>query len=73
MENAARNLVKHKGFLADLNSMTGVCSALVSHHPVGALSENVYELSLPFVPPLRTDDDHGACLRIEQTWLPLAR
>ena len=73
MQNAARDLVEHEGFLADLNGVAGVRAALVAHHPVGALGENVDELSLAFVAPLRTDDDDSACLRIEQTWLPLAR
>jgi hypothetical protein len=61
--------MKDEGFLADLYGVTCVCPALISHDPIGALSENVYKLSLPFVTPLRTDDHNGACLRIEQTWL----
>jgi hypothetical protein len=47
--------------------VTGVRAALVSNHPICALSKNVYEFSLPFITPLRTDDYNRACFRIEQT------
>jgi hypothetical protein len=51
VENSAGNLVKNEGLLADLNRVAGVCSTLVSHHPIGALSQHVYELSFSFIPP----------------------
>ena len=43
----------------------GVRAALVAHDPVGALGEHVDELALPFVAPLRADDDERASLRAE--------
>src|SRR6266550_5710218 len=67
MKNPARNLMQHERLLADLHSVARICAALVTHHPACALSENVYEFSLPFITPLRTDDYHRACFRIEQT------
>ncbi len=62
MKNAARNLVKDKGFVADVDGVPRVCPALIPHHPSGALGENVDELPLPFIPPLRSDNDDGARL-----------
>jgi hypothetical protein len=37
MKNAAGNLMKNKRLLADLHGVSGICSSLVSNHPVGAL------------------------------------
>lgn len=67
MEDAARDLVENERFLADVNRVAGVGTALISHDPVGPLGDNVDELSLPLVAPLRTDDDDGASLRIEHS------
>src|SRR6476660_2930950 len=52
--------------------MSGIRSALISHHPVGTLSEDIDKLTLPFVTPLRTNDYHCARLRIEHA-APVAR
>jgi hypothetical protein len=54
-------------FLADLHRVPRVCAALVAHHPACALSENVNELPLSFITPLRTDNYDRARFRIEQT------
>jgi hypothetical protein len=64
MQNPARNLVQNERLLADVNGVAGVGPTLISHHPVGTLGDNVDELSLPLIAPLRTDDDDGASLRI---------
>ena len=67
VENAARNLVQDERLIADVHSMTRIRAALISHHPVGTLGQNIDELALPLVAPLRTDDDDGASLRIEHS------
>ena len=65
VQDAARNLVEHRRAVADVHGMAGVGAALVAHHPVGALRHHVNELALPFIAPLRTDDDDRAGLGIE--------
>ena len=60
MQDAARNLVQDERVLAQIDGVPGVRAALVAHHPVGALGEHVDELALPFVAPLRADDDDRA-------------
>ena len=65
MQNAARNLVQDEGLVADVNSMARICSSLIAHDPSRALSENVNELPLPFISPLRSDDYDGPRFRIE--------
>ncbi len=59
MENAARDLMEDEGAVAELHGVTSICAALVTHHPIGALGDHVHELSLPFVAPLRADDDES--------------
>ena len=46
--------------VAEVHRVAGIRAALVAHHPIGALGEHVHELSLPFVAPLRADDDESA-------------
>ena len=65
VQDAARDLVQHERAVADVDGVAGVRAALVAHHPVGALGEHVDELALPFVAPLRADDDDDARFRIE--------
>src|ERR1700704_6070349 len=65
MQNAARNLVQHERFLADLDSVAGVGAALVADDPVSPLRQNVDELAFTLVAPLRANDDDRACFRVE--------
>src|SRR5438105_14436412 len=65
VKDAARNLVEHEGRVAGVNGMPGVGTALVADHPVRALGEDVDQLSLPFVAPLRANDDERTCLCAE--------
>jgi len=60
MQDAARNLMEDKGPVAEVHRVAGVCAALVADHPVGPLGQHVHELALPFVSPLRPDDDDDA-------------
>jgi hypothetical protein len=53
--------MQHNLRIADVDRVPCVRASLVADHPVGALGEHIDQLSLPFVPPLRTDDDDGAC------------
>gem|GEM_PF-6995630 len=69
MQNAARDLVEHEGFVADLHGVAGVGATLVANDPVRALRQNVDELALALVAPLRADNDYSACFRIEHRWL----
>ena len=62
VQDAARNLVEHGRAVADVHGVAGVRAALVAHHPVGALGQDVDELALPFIAPLRADDDDRAGL-----------
>ena len=48
--------------LAQIDRVPGVRAALVAHHPVGTLGEDVDQFALPFVAPLRADDDDRAIL-----------
>ena len=63
MQNPARDLVQHEGARADVHRVAGVRAALVAYDPVGTLGEHVDELALPFVAPLRADDDDRARIR----------
>ena len=65
MQNAAGDLMKDERFVADVNGVPGIRSALVPYDPSGTLGENVNELALPFISPLRSDDDDSARFRIE--------
>ncbi len=55
MQDAARDLVEHELPPADRDGVPGVRPALVAHHPVGALGDDVDELPLPFIAPLSSD------------------
>jgi hypothetical protein len=65
MEDPARDLVEDEALVADVDRVAGVRAALVAHDPVRALGHHVDELALPFVAPLRADDDDGAVIAIE--------
>ncbi len=52
--------MEDEGTIAEIDGVAGVRAALVAHDPVGALGDHVHELSLPFVAPLRADDDESA-------------
>ena len=50
--------MQHRAPAADDQRMAGVVSALEPHHDRGALGEQVHDLALPLVSPLRADDDY---------------
>ena len=52
-----RNLPDLVGLVADDDRVAGVRTALVAADEIGVLREEVDDLSLPFVAPLRADDD----------------
>ena len=55
--------------------MARIVTALKARDDIGALAEPVYDLSLPLVPPLGSDDDdigHGISLRFGKTEVPIA-
>ena len=65
VQNSARDLVEHERLVADVHGVAGVGAALVANDPVRALGEDINELALAFVSPLRADDDDGACFGVE--------
>ena len=65
MHDPARDLVQNERFVADVNGVPCIRSALIAHDPVGSLRDDVDELSLPFIAPLRPNYYDGARLRIE--------
>jgi hypothetical protein len=62
MEYSAWDLVQHERVVPDVNGVSGVRSSLIANHPIGPLGQNVDELSLAFVPPLRADHDDRAAV-----------
>ena len=68
VQNAARNLVQDERVFAEIDGVAGVRAALIADHPVGALGEDVDELALPFVAPLRADDDDRAIALSEHVY-----
>jgi predicted flap endonuclease-1-like 5' DNA nuclease len=65
VQDAAGYLVQDERSIADLHRVAGVGPALIPHHPVGALGDDVDELALPFVTPLRPDDDEDPRRAVE--------
>ena len=58
VQDAARDEVEHRLHAADHQRVPGVRPSLVTHHHVGPGGEEVDDLPLPFVAPLRADDHH---------------
>ena len=65
VQYAARHLVEHERLGADVHRMPGVRAALVAHHPIGTLGQDVDELALALIAPLGADYDNGPRLCIE--------
>src|SRR5678815_6159562 len=65
MQYTAWNLMQDERLVGDVNCMTRICSALIAHNPSCALGENINELPLAFISPLRADDHDGPRFRIE--------
>ena len=70
VQDARRNLAQDEVRVADDDGMAGVRAALVAHDQVGPLGEDVDELALALVPPLRPDDHHAGGLRVEHVGSP---
>ena len=70
VQDARRNLAQDEVRVADDDRMAGVGAALVAHDQVGPLGEDVDELALALVPPLRPDDHHAGGLRVEHVGSP---
>jgi hypothetical protein len=60
VHDARGKQVKHERFIANLDGMSGVVAALVSHHDVKTLGEQVDDLAFAFIAPLGADycDNH---------------
>ena len=56
-EHAARDLADLEGLAVDDDRVAGVRAALVAADEIGVLREQVDDLALPLVSPLRADDD----------------
>ncbi len=48
-----------------IDRVPSVRPALVPHDPVGTLGQNVDQLPLPLISPLRADDDDGPGVGVE--------
>ena len=70
MQDARRNLAQDEVRVADDDGVAGVGAALVAHDQVGPLGEDVDQLALALVPPLRPDDHHAGGLRVEHVGSP---
>jgi hypothetical protein len=68
VQNTTRDLVQHERLFAEVDGMTSICAPLVADDPVGTLSEYVDELALPFVSPLRPNDDDRTIRLTEHGW-----
>jgi hypothetical protein len=68
MQNSARHLMEHEGFVADMYSVACISAALIPDYPGGMLGENVNELPLSFVTPLRAHDNDRAPALIEHSF-----
>ena len=70
VQDARRDLAQDEVRVADDDGVAGVRAALVAHDQVGPLGEDVDELALALVPPLRPDDHHAGGLRVEHVGSP---
>lgn len=59
MQDARRDLVKDELVLTDANGVAGVGTALIASDPIGAVSEDVDDLTFPLVTPLRAHDNQA--------------
>ena len=58
MEDARGDQVQHRLLAPHHERVPGVVAPLEAHHHLGVLREQVHDLALPLVSPLRSDDDH---------------
>src|SRR5947209_18693890 len=58
MDDARRYEMQRVRLLADFDGVAGVVTALIARDHVEALGEEVNDLALAFVAPLRADDDN---------------
>src|SRR6185503_15515536 len=65
VQDAAGNLVQDKRVIAQNDGMARVRAALIADHPIRALGEDIHELALALVAPLRTHHDNGSLGRTE--------
>ena len=56
MENGRRQQMQYVFLVADPDGMPGIMAALIADNDVEGRREQVDDFTLPFVPPLRTDD-----------------
>src|SRR3954469_9701035 len=60
--------MKDKGLtFTGIDGVAGIGAALVAHHQIGTLGQDVDDFALAFVTPLGTDDDHTLRLRPEHS------
>ena len=73
-DDARRDLPDLVGLVSDDDRVAGVRAALVAADEIGVLREEVDDLSLPFVAPLRADDDgRGHARQSCRSWAPSDR
>ena len=65
MQNAARHQPQHEFAVADQDRVAGVVAALIAHDVVEAVGEQIDQLALAFVAPLRAENDDIAHYFIE--------
>ncbi len=61
-QDAARHQLKNEFLSVDDDGVPGIVSAGIAGHDREILRENVHDLALAFVAPLRTDDDRSLTL-----------
>jgi hypothetical protein len=58
VQNGGGQQVKNVFLVADHDRMPGVIPALIPDRNITVLGKDIDQLSLPFIPPLRTDNDY---------------
>ena len=57
IEDAGGNQVQFEHLVLHHDGVAGIHSALIAHHHIGGAAEEIGDLALALVTPLRTDDD----------------
>ncbi len=65
VEDAGGDLVQDELFVTDAHGVARVGAALIAGDPVGVLGQDVDDLSLPLVAPLRADDDEATHITVQ--------
>jgi len=68
LQNAAWNEPDDELLVADDDGVAGVMAALVAHHVVELVREQINQLALAFIAPLRAENDDVAHVRFRSLW-----